>query len=514
MTSRHQSNPTVGSVALGALRRHPTRTAFVSDHGTLTYAATLDRIGRFQAVLQSLALPPGTRVAILSGNRAESWCTAVALWCSDLAVTYLHPMGSAADQRYQIENAEAAALVVDADRFADRAGELASALPDPSSILTFGPAPVGRDLLHLAELAGPSAPVDVADPEGIAWLNYTGGTTGRPKGVIYRHRSVLSHTRATLSDFELPRAPRYLAVAPITHVAGTKILPTLLRGGTVHLQPGFDPERVLRTIEQDRITLGLLVPTMIYTLLDHPDLERRDLSSLELLLYGASPIAQARLQQIRERLGDVVAQLYGQSECYPISYLSTSEHASGDPELLASCGVPVLGTQVAILDDEDQPVAPGEPGEICVRGPSVMDGYHQLPELTAETLAGGWLHTGDIGVRGDRGHISIVDRKKDMVVSGGFNVYPREVEDALSLHPAVATSAVYGVPDERWGESVRAAVVVRPGVAVTPEELIAHVRELKGPVQAPKEVTLRTDLPLTPVGKIDKVALRSTTDGA
>jgi fatty-acyl-CoA synthase len=225
-----------------------------------------------------------------------------------------------------------------------------------------------------------------------------------------------------------------------------------VRGGTVHLLSGFAPDRVLDAIARHRVNFTLLVPTMIYLLLDHPDLERTDLSSLELLLYGASPMSATRLLEGLKRIGPVFSQLYGQTECYPISVLRRAEH---DPvsraELIASCGAPVSGVQVALLDGAGDPVATGEPGELCVRGGGVMEEYWRRPELTAETFAHGWLHTGDIARADERGYLYIVDRAKDMIISGGFNVFPREVEDALTAHPGVSAAAVYGMPDEKWG---------------------------------------------------------------
>ena len=504
-----QQPPTVGATALTALRRHPGRVAFSWDGGELRYGAALELIGRIQGVFAAQGLRRGDRVAILSGNKAESWLSAVAAWASGMVITYLHQLGALADHLYQLQDSGASTLVVDQTKFTARGAELAEQATGLRVVFTMGPADFGRDLRAAAEAIGCQRARDVAVPGDLLWLNYTGGTTGRPKGVQYRHRSVLGHTRAVLTDFELPHRPRYLAAAPITHVAGTKILPVLTRGGTVHLLDRFTPRQVLEVIQRERINTTLLVPTMIYAILEDSALDRTDLSSLELLLYGASSMSQQRLREGHERIGRVFAQLYGQSECYPISYLSRDDHREGNPALLASCGFPVHGVQVALLDQDGHAVPEGEPGEICVRSQSAMDGYWNLPELTAEALRGGWLHTGDVGRRDERGYLTIVDRKKDMIISGGFNVFPREVEDALTAHPAVSSAAVYGKPDDRWGEAVTAAVILRPGATVTAAELIAHVRELKGPVQAPKQLHIVDELPTTTLGKVDKVRLRN-----
>lgn len=498
---------TVGTLVLRALRRYPDRIAFATDTGTLTYAAVTELVGRIQRVLADRGLRRGDRIGLLAGNSPEAWCAGIAVQASGMATSWLHPLGSVEDQLYQLADLDAAACLVDAQRHAGRGAELAARSGDVP-VLGLGPSDFGPDLLAETAAVGAATAHDVAHVDDIALVNYTGGTTGRPKGVMRRHPAV-SHIMSigTLTDFEIPFDARYLAVAPITHVAGTKVVPVLQRGGTVHLQDGFDPGRVLETIERERITMTLAVPTMIYALLDHPALDRTDLSSLELLLYGASPMSPTRLAEGLERIGPVFSQLYGQTECYPISVLRRAEHA--DPTLEGSCGVPISTVDVALLDPEGNPVDPGEPGEICVRGPGTMEEYWHKPDLTAQAFAYGWLHTGDVARRDDRGYLTIVDRTKDMIISGGFNVFPREVEDALTSHDAVAMAAVFGLPDEKWGEAVTAAVVLRPGATATAEELAAHVRALKGAVQTPKSVHLVEALPTTAVGKIDKKALRA-----
>jgi fatty-acyl-CoA synthase len=299
-------------------------------------------------------------------------------------------------------------------------------------------------------------------------------------------------------------------VAPISHAAGMLIMPALLSGGTVILQRRFEPGAWLQAIHAERANVGLLVPTMIYALLDHPELERFDLSSLRTVMYGASPITPARLAEAIERIGPVFCQLYGQTESVGQgTSLWRAEHDASDLHRLASCGREMPFSRVTVLDDEGQPAPDGTPGELCIQGPSVMQGYWKQPQLTESALAGGWLHTGDVGIRDDEGLFYLVDRRKDMIVSGGFNVFPREVEDVLADHPALSAAAVIGVPDEKWGEAVKAVVVLRPGARVDPAELIELVRERKGPVSAPKTVDFVESLPLTPVGKADKKALRA-----
>lgn len=502
--------PTVGEQTLRALARYPSRTAFSWPGGSITYQGATDLIGRIQSVFMRLGLPSGTRVALLTANRADTWCAGVAAQLSRFALTWLHPLGSLEDQLFQIDDSESQILVVDAAAFRERGGALAASAAGVKTVFTLGPADYGIDLLRAVEQAGSATARDFAGPHDLASLNYTGGTTGKSKGALRYHREYGGFAAAILADFEIPEAARYLTVAPISHVAGTKVLPTLMRGGTVHMLKGFDPEAVLKTIERERINFTLFVPTMIYVLLDHPALDKSDLSSLELVLYGASAMSPSRLVEGIERVGPVFSQLYGQTECYPVSVLRKADHDPRMPELFLSCGFPIAACEVRILDDDDREVKTGEPGEICVRAPHVMAEYWKRPETTAETLKNGWLHTGDIARADERGYMYILDRKKDMIVSGGFNIFPREVEDVLSQHPDVAMVAVVGMPDDKWGEAVTAVVVAREGAQPNADELISLVKARKGSAHAPKQIRFVKELPMTGVGKIDKKVLRAS----
>jgi fatty-acyl-CoA synthase len=502
--------PPVCEQTLRALARYPSRTAFSWPGGSLSYQGATDLIGRIQNVFMRLGLAPGARVAFLTANRADSWCAGVAAQLSRLAITWLHPLGSLEDQLFQLEDSDAQMLVVDAAAFRDRGGDLAAKASQIKTVFTLGAAGYGVDLLVAIETAGHATARCLAGADDIATLNYTGGTTGKSKGVLRTHREYGGFANAILADFEIPDGARYLTVAPISHVAGTKVLPTLMRGGTVHMLRGFDPEAVFATIARERINFTLFVPTMIYVLLDHPALDKTDLSSLELVLYGASAMSPSRLVEGIERIGPVFSQLYGQTECYPVSVLRKQDHDPKTAELFLSCGFPIAACEVKILDDDDQEVKAGEAGEICVRGPHVMAEYWKRPETTAETLKSGWLHTGDIARADERGYLFILDRKKDMIVTGGFNIFPREVEDVLTQHPDVAMCAVVGVPDDKWGEAVTAVVVAREGARPDADELINLVKSRKGSAHAPKQIQFVSELPMTGVGKVDKKVLRAT----
>jgi fatty-acyl-CoA synthase len=504
-----QTGPSASALLQRALARYPERIAFRWDGGELSYRATAEAIGRLQAVFAAAGLARGTRVALLAANQVEAWCAGAAAQASGMVTTWLHQLGSQDDHLFQLQDFGAEVLIADGGAFGERAAALAQRHTGLKRLYTLAEAGFGTPLSREAERIGHATMRDLSLVDELATINYTGGTTGRSKGAMRSQAGLAAMVIEKLSDFDLPECPHYLAAAPMTHVAGTVVQPTLMRGGTVRLMAGFNPGRLLELVERERINCTLLVPTMIYTLLDHPALDRTDLSSLHTLLYGASPMSPTRLVEGLERIGPVFAQLYGQTEGYPVSFLKRGDHDAKQPELFSSCGQPTSGSQVALLDDEDQPVEPGSVGELCVRSRQVMDGYLNQPELTAATLRRGWLHTGDMARADERGYLYIVDRKKDMIVSGGFNVYPRDVEDVISSHPAVAMVAVIGVPDAKWGEAVTAMVQLKPGATVDAATLVEMVRQRKGKVQAPKQVEFIAEMPRTAVGKIDKKVLRA-----
>lgn len=509
MSSSSHTAVDFGAQALLALRRFPDRIAFQTDVERYSYAAALDVIGRMQTVFAARGRRNGDIVAILTDNSFEAWCATIAAQALGCGVTALHPKAAAVDHLFQIHDAGARCLLVDAIGHGAGAADLLAGLNDSIDVLALGSADFAPDLVQLAQAEGTATARSLARPEDIAMIHYTGGTTGRSKGVVRLQRAASAFALyAPLSDYELPGTPRYLGVAPNSHAAGTFLLPVLWRGGTIHLMRSFDLQQALATIEREKINYTFLVPSMIYSLLDSPALAKHDLSSLELLLYGASPIAVPRLMEAMDRLGPVLSQVYGQSECMPISALRRTDHSLDAPELLSSCGFPAASATIALLDDQGNPVAAGEAGEICIRSPTSLDRYHNLPDLTEEALAGGWLHTGDVGRQDERGYLFIVDRKKDMIISGAFNIYSRDVEDALASHADVAVCAVIGTPHPKWGEAVTAYVVRKPGALASAETLAAHVKGQKGSLYAPKRVEFIDTLPLTAVGKVDKKALR------
>ncbi len=316
------------------------------------------------------------------------------------------------------------------------------------------------------------------------------------------------------AEWEWPQELRVLAVTPVSHAAGILAYPTWLRGGEFHLLPNFVPASFADYVCTHDISCTFLVPTMIYRLLDYAREHGLDLSPLETILYGAAPIATDRLVEALERFGPIFMQLYGQTEAPTcISYLPRAQHIGSRPERLASVGVPHAALDMVLLDDAGAPVAGGNPGEICVRGGFIMEGYWKRPEETAEAFAGGWLHTGDVGRFDADGYLHLVDRKKDMIISGGFNIYPRDVEEVIGGMAGIRGCAVVGMPDALWGEAVTAAIVVDE-ISPSDDAIIAEVRARRGPAAAPKRIERLEALPQTLIGKIDKKALRTMLSAA
>ncbi|WP_354697771.1 Long-chain-fatty-acid--CoA ligase [Paraconexibacter sp. AEG42_29] len=513
-TTVEGAGPTVPSymrVIADALSRYPDREAFVGAGRRLTYAQSADLVSRFQQVLHAKGLRAGQTMVVLSPNAPETYLAQVAAGLSGCRYSGLHPLGSVDDHVVLCDDADAAVLVVH-PAYAETGAAIAARASTLATVLTLGPADVGEDLLALAEhVTARPLRAPAARPGDAVWLPYTGGTTGRSKGVVHTHAAMIAAMHGIGTAWELPARPRYLASAPITHASVLPIAPTLVRGGTVVLLPKFTPDEWLATVVRERIDYAFVVPTMLYALLDHAATASTDLSSLETVTYGASPMSEARLREALEVFGPVLMQGYGQTETLGLGTTLRKDEHNPDrrPDLLTSCGRPVPGAQVELVDAAGDPVPDGEVGEFRLQADFTMTGYWNQPQLTADTLRDGWLHTGDLAVRDESGFLHIVDRKKDLIISGAFNIYPSEIEQVLAADPEVSAAAVIGVPDEKWGEAVTAFVVARPSCALDPERLRLLVRDRKGAHQTPKTVHVVDALPTTPVGKIDKKALRA-----
>jgi len=493
------------------------KTALVFGQKRYTFSDLREKGERLANSLLAAGFGKGDRIAILMPNCPEVMfldyaCTKLGLVCTPLAA-YLQVQ----DVLYILRDTGAETIfyhvlfrdmVAKVQQDLGQIQRLVCSSDDPSEV------PAGS--LHLQRLMAEGAFKPVASsvrPEDLYVIIYSGGTTGKPKGIVHNHRTWAATVVITHMEMGTGRNEVFLAATPLTHGARVYIIPVLLQGGSVVIHQGFNPAKFLEDVQKEKVTSTFVVPTMIQALLSHPDLKKYDTRSLRNVIYGAAPISPERLKQAVRTFGPVFTQSYGQTEVpVAISILSREDHVlDGSPlheARFASCGRPSLLMDVKLLDESGREVAVGEPGEIVVRSPNTMLFYWNQPDLTGETLRDGWLHTGDIARKDEYGYLYMVDRKKDMIVSGGFNVYPKELEDVLLEHPSVAAAAVIGVPDDKWGEAVKAVVVLRADRAGSEEELIRWCKERKGSMMAPKSVEFVESIPSTPLGKPDKKKLR------
>jgi acyl-CoA synthetase (AMP-forming)/AMP-acid ligase II len=368
----------------------------------------------------------------------------------------------------------------------------------------------------IAGQAAVARPFDY-EPTDPVMMAGTGGTTGEPKGVIQTHRATNIQTLTIMATMPFRKRPIYLAVAPLTHATGYITYPMFAQGGAVVLQRAPNVTRVLEAIPRHGVSCTFLPPTVIYALLADPGIADVDFSSLEYFIYGASPMSPVRLREAFQVMGPVFLQMFGQTETlFPLTWLAPEDHfvdrrIDGEllpDDMLRTCGRAAPGVHMAIMGPDGDLLPDGEVGEIVCRTEMVMKAYYKNPEATAEANAHGWLHTGDLGYRDGDGYYFIVDRSKDMIISGGFNVYSTEVEAAVLSHPAIQECAVVGVPDQKWGEAIKAVVELKPGQSLDTDELIAHCKAEIGSVKAPKTVDIIDEIPRSPVGKVLKRELR------
>ncbi len=400
-------------------------------------------------------------------------------------------------------------------RYADQVAEIRGQVPRIRHYIALEEAD-GPDLSVPGLILGQSPEMYAAplQPEGLAMIMGTGGTTGRSKGVMLSHRNLTATMANHMSAMSITDRMTVLAAAPITHTAGLVSLPFMARGGRVVLMDGIDPQNLLKVMEQERVNMLFLPPTVIYTLLAQPNVRDFDFSALRYLMYGAAPMSPDKLAEAIGVFGPVMLQIYGQAEVPgAISVLRVEDHfvdgQVAPRQRLLSAGRRFPFTRVAIMDEDGNLLTqPGAVGEIVAQGDIATAGYYKNAEATAEAQRHGWHCTGDVGYFDEQGYLFIVDRKKDMIVTGGFNVFSSEVEAAVMAHPAVKDCAVIGVPDDKWGEAVKAVIELRPGQSVEPQVLIQFVKARLGSVKAPKDVEIVAQLPRSTVGKVLKKEVR------
>ena len=433
---------------------------------------------------------------------------------ADAVLNPVNVRWSPAEIAYSLKDSQTRVLLVD-DAFIPLLPAIRDRYIELNTLIYVGDAGPPPGMLGYEELvaAGPAVDDVRRGGDALAALFYTGGTTGFPKGVMLSHANLLTSALGSMATGGFGSWERFLYAVPMFHLAGLgAFIGVGLAGGTQVIVPVFDPIAVLAAIEQHRVTDTLLIPIMIQLIVDHPQRAEHDLSSLQLLSYAGSPIALPLLDRARKALpGAGLTQGYGLTECGVISLLLPADHEddSSRPDRRASGGRAAPHAEVRIVDSEDRELPRGQVGEIVVRGGSTMLGYWGKPEETAIALRGGWMHTGDAGRMDAHGYLSIVDRIRDMIVTGGENVYSAEVENAVATHPAVAKCAVIGVPDEQWGERVHAVVVCTPGAQASEQEIRAHTKTLIAGYKAPRTVEFVETLPVTPIGKVLKRELRA-----
>jgi acyl-CoA synthetase (AMP-forming)/AMP-acid ligase II len=495
---------------------NPEGAAFICDDTRYSFQEVGALTCRIAHGLLGSGISRGGHAAIMAANHPTAWACTLGAWRAGLVWIPINPKNALDENLWVMENFDADVIFFQR-MFAPVVASIQDRLPRVKLWICIDDEAPGAVSLEALTKDQPSTkPAVACDPADLVAIMPTGGTTGKPKGVMVTHRSVQTFVANYLMGITYPAdtPPVNLAVAPMTHTAGVLSLPCSARGGTVVVLSKPDPALLLGAIAKHRITEFFLPPTVIYRLLEIPGIEKVDFSSLKYLMYGAAPMSVEKLKQAIGLFGPVLTGGYGQTEApASISFLRPEEHFRGgslaDDLRLASVGRPAPMNTVAILDDENRPVDPGGSGEICVRGDLVMKGYYKAPEATAATLVDGWLHTGDIGHLDVEGYLHITDRKKDMIISGGFNVYPSEVEQVIWSHPAVSDCAVIGVPDADWGEAVKAVVELKPGQAASADELIALCKERLGSVKAPKSVDFIKALPRSANGKVLKKDLRA-----
>jgi long-chain acyl-CoA synthetase len=497
-------------------QRFPDRRAIVADDRTVTYAELDDRSSRVAVALASRGIGRGDRVAFLSLNRIEYYETMLGAAKVGAVTVPINWRLAPSEVGAVLADASPALLVIEAELLPLVEGAPTGLGPDRTFVV--GSVDGYEGWSDVVDAASPFDPVVDVDDTDVMWQLYTSGTTGQPKGVMLMHRNLLSIVDGLTDAWHFDPGCVVYVPYPSFHAVGTAwpIL-TLHRGGTVLLRRAFDPVDFLDAVDRERVTLTMMVPAVLNMVLDAAANAGADLSSLRHIVYGAAPISQSVLSRAIELMPMCeFHHAYGLTESTgTVTTMQWHEHRVGQ-ERMRSCGRPLPWVEMKLVDPNDgRDVAEREVGEVWMRGPTVMKGYYGRPDETAETVTDGWLHTGDAGYVDEDGYLYLTDRVKDMIISGGENIYPAEVENVLFEHPGIREAAVVGVPHERWGETVLAVVVARPGVELDPAEVITFCRDRLAHYKCPTRVELRDEpLPLNPTGKVLRRELRSLYDDA
>lgn len=491
-----------------AARVWPDAVAAIDGERQLTFRELDGRANGVAAALIERGLKAGERVALLQFNSLEFVIAVIAIakaggaWCPMLGAL------TEPEHRFIVHNSDARFVIALNPAHFERARAIA---PQAEVALGLGSFAGAADLLAHGP-AKAALPAFDRPPESLAQILHTSGTTGQPKGVTHSFASVSAAMNFWATTFGHRPGERVLGQLPLSHFCARAMDSAWIGGAALVILQDPSPKPVIEAIVRHKINFMLGVPTFLRMLLDDPAIDKADLSSLRNIVYAAAPAAPTLVERAIKRFGPVLNTGFGQTEAYGLcTYMGPAEHAEAlekDPARLTAVGHEFGAAQVMIRNEQGEPCAPGEVGEICICAPWATPGFWKSPELDARRLAGGWLATGDLGRMEADGYLYLADRKEDMIISGGYNVYPAEVEHALAAHPAVAESGVFAVPDDKWGEAVHATVLLRPGANATEEELIAFVKERVAYFKVPKAIHFSDTLPKTPVGKIIRRVLR------
>ncbi len=507
----------LGTVLGRAARHFKERCSILCAGKKRSFIEIEENSNRFVNGMFRLGVTKRDRVVIFSDNCVEYVEIDFGLYKGGMIRVGINPMLSRKEVEYII-NDSGANTVIASQRLFNQTSSIRNRLPNVRNYICISEkvVPEGvikyQDFIDTQSVIPPKIQVDEND---IAMLFYTGGTTGIPKGAMHTHEGILHVVMNLQSEYlQLNRIDTLLSAGSLAHANGFRAMLCFLEGAKFIIPEGFVPKEIFETIEREKVTILCTVPTTLVRLSSSPDVGMYNLSSLRLITYGAAPMPTDKLKEALATFGNRLAQSYGQAEALmAITHLSKEDHilegSVKDIRRLASAGRPYSTVEVKIINDQGEEIKPGEVGELIVKGKITMKGYWNNPEATAETIKEGWIYTGDIGTADENGYIYLIDRKKDMIISGGYNIYAREVEDVLYAHPAIAEAAVIGVPDEEWGESVKAVITLKPGFTVSEEEIIQFCKERLSSFKKPKSVDFITELPKTSVGKISKKDLRA-----
>ena len=493
--------------------RNPQGVCLIDGERTLTFTETSELTHRLANGLIAHSMKPLMVGAVLSPNDIDAFACILGLLRAGMAWMPLNARNSLDDNIYIMDSNDCAWLFYHSSFDKDMAAIRLGARHIRGYVCVDKPNGADPWLYDWLKGFDSPAPYIAAKPDDVVSIWPSGGTTGRSKGVMLTHLNFTTMIANFCASMHYEEHPVHLVAAPMTHAAGCVAFPLLAMGATQVVLPRADPLEMMQAIQKHSVSTLFLPPTAIYSMLAHPQVRAFNYSSLRHFIYAAAPMSSEKLKEAMEIFGPVMAQTYGQAESPMLcTFMSPHDHnVVGNPKLerrLQSCGRPTVFTQVEIMDDEGKLLGPEERGEIVTRGNLVMKGYYKNPKATEEASKFGWHHTGDIGLKDVDGFVYIVDRKRDMIISGGFNLYPSEIEQVIWGHPSVQDCAVIGVPDEKWGEAVKAVVECKPGQSVSPEEVMSFCRERLGGMKAPKTVEVWPQLPRSAVGKVLKKDIR------